>query len=509
MNPNDPIEALRQKYKITPTAGGTSQSPQDRLAEFKKGIAPSTTNTAAVGGTAGDFASNVNKDLSSAGSDFAHAITDAPQRAKEIGTIPAVGEAGLRAAGAAGGGLLSFASDAVKAIPGVSQLLEHINTNLADQQAHADPNSLGQKLIKTLSDLAVKHPEITKDVGAAANVAGAAGGMKALTDAGAALPNAVDRAKSLLPNAARSADSLATNEAVANIAKQEGGIVAPTKTAGQIAEEGQQKTWDVIKPKISPGEMNGAAASGRIARTGETGVVSQVPTKADLPDIKLAHPYVEAAAGDPIKTIANIKQGIADEAATLRKAVGTQGGTFSTSNIKGVISEVKVPLAIKDSAEMTQVNNIKNYVSELADGVDKNPTGALDLAQQFRQGINSEFGENIWGKGTPISNYIKSVNKALNDFISTRLPEGKLPDGTLIADSFKKQSRLYDIMDNIQLPKLGDAAINPVEEAPLKIPGSPLSEAAKKFGKEHPILRGTAKAAGRAVGIGAGVHLVP
>jgi hypothetical protein len=219
--------------------------------------------------------------------------------------------------------------------------------------------------------------------------------------------------------------------------------------------------------------------------------------------------YAKTPHGDPIKTAANIKQGIADEAAKLRQAVGTQGGTFSTSNIKGVVDKVNIPAAIKNGAEMNQVNNIKEFVANIADGVDKNPQGALDLAQNFRQNINSEFGENIWGKGTPISNYIKSVNKALNDFISTRLPGGVLPDGTKIADSFAKQSKLYDIMDDIQMPKLGDAAINPTEAPALKVPGSPLSEAAKAYGKEHPIIKGAAKAAGRAAGIGAGVHLIP
>lgn len=382
-------------------------------------------------------------------------------------------------------------------------------------------NDAGASVAKILDKFQVQHPDLYKTIAGlgqgAALAVGANEGPTASEAAniakgvaktgGQVISDAVYGATDLIPKVAKT-DS-ATAEAIANIAKQEGGIVAPAKTASQLAEEAQQKTWDVIKPKLTPGEMSDAAASGRIARTGETGVVTQVPTKADLADIKLAQPYVEAANGDPIKAIANIRQGIADEAAKLREAVGTQGGTFSVSNVKGAINDVKVPLAIKDSAEMTQVDNIKNYVAELAKGVDKNPTGALDLSQKFRQGINSEFGENIWGKDTPISNYIKNVNKALNDFISTRLPEGTLPDGTLIKDSFAKQSQLYNIMDNIQLPNLGEAAINPTPEAPLKVPGSPLGEAAKKFGKEHPIIKGAAKAAGRAAGIGAGVHLIP
>lgn len=376
-------------------------------------------------------------------------------------------------------------------------------------------SSSAQGYAKEWGKLSAQYPEITKSVAGIAQAAGLViGGDGAPTAEETAniVKQGAGVAKDIVTNAPRgtsAAISDGTEEAITNIAKQEGGIVAPAKTAAQIAQESQAKTWDIIKPKLTPSEMNEAAASGKIARTGETGVVTQVPTATDAANIKLAQPYVEAAGGDPIKTVSNIKQGIATEADKLRSAVGTQGGTFSTSNVQGAISKVKIPLAIKGSAEMTQVENIKNYVTELASKVDKNPSGALDLSQKFRQGINSEFGENIWGKGTPISNYIKSVNKALNDFISTRLPDGKLPDGTLIKDSFAKQSKLYDIMENIQVPKLGEAAINPTEEAPLKVPGSPLEETAKKFGKEHPIIKGTVKTVGKAVGLGAGVHLVP
>jgi hypothetical protein len=305
------------------------------------------------------------------------------------------------------------------------------------------------------------------------------------------------------------ADTLSTNEGIANIANQEKGIVPPAKTPAQTTAETQQQTWNVIKPKLSANDMTSAASNGSIVRTGEMGTVTQVPTASDLSDIKLAQPYVEAAKGDPLQTTVNIKQGIADEATQLRNAVGTQGGTFSTANIKGVLNEVKVPLAIKGTAEMAAVNNINEYVTNLADEVQKNPSGALDLSQKFRQGINSEFGENIWGKGTPISTYVRNVNQALNGFISQLLPDGVLPDGTSIKDSFARQSQLYNILENIQLPKVGDSLINPTEAKPLKLPGSPMSESIKQFTKDNPIAAGVAKSTVKIVGLGGAIHLIP
>jgi hypothetical protein len=297
-----------------------------------------------------------------------------------------------------------------------------------------------------------------------------------------------------------------TSQFFSNLGDQEKfGIPSPASTPRQLNQSAEDMTWNVIKPKLTPSELTDAAASGQIVRTGENGVVTQVPTKSDQAAIKLAQPYVQAANGDPIQTAVNIKNGIATEAQNLRTAVGTRGGTFSTSNIQGVLNDVNIPLAIRNTTEMTTVNNINDYVASLADKVDKNPSGALDLAQQFRSGINNEFGENVWGKQTPIGSYIKNVNSALNKFISQLLPDGELPDGTTIADSFKKQSQLYDILGNIQTPPVGDAAVTPTPPRTLKIPGSPLQQTMQN----HPVITGAAKAAGRALGIGAGVHLIP
>jgi hypothetical protein len=356
--------------------------------------------------------------------------------------------------------------------------------------------------------LQVQHPDLAKILSNVPNIAMLFGGEEAsptvdqTINAGKTLASGLKDTASEIASSAKSAVAPdGTDEAIANIAKQEGGIVPPAKTAAQRAAETQAKTWEVIKPKLSTSDLSDAAANGKIVRTGETGVVTQIPKGQDLADIKLAQPYVEAANSDPLQTAANIKQGIATEAGKLREAVGVQGGTFSRSNIQGVLDKVPVPLAIKNTAEMTAVNNIKGYVVNLADEVDKNAAGALDLSQKFRSGINNEFGENIWGKNTPIGNYIKKVNQALNDFISTRLPDGRLPDGTLIKDSFAKQTRLYQILENIQIPKVGDALINPTEEAPLKLPGSPLSEKVKQFSKENPFISATTKAAAKAAGI--------
>ena len=234
----------------------------------------------------------------------------------------------------------------------------------------------------------------------------------------------------------------------------EGAGTAPVTTAPS-----NEEVWNQIQPKLSADELNQAARTGAVSNEGMMGKTTLSPQAGhDTDMITTARPYITP--GDPIASLKNLNQGVADEATNFRSAVGEQGGTWSTSNIQGVADGVKIPLAIKDSAEMTQVNNIKDYVVNLADQAEKTAGGALDVAQGFRQGINSEFGENVWGKGTPIASYIRNMNKALNDFIPNLLPDGTLPDGTTIADSFKKQTLLYNAMDNIQVPKLGSTNLS-------------------------------------------------
>lgn len=436
-NPNDPKFGIAQPQTQT-----TQQQPQQNDSN------PIT---------------NINNDLGARGKQFAEAITQAPQRAKQIGTVPAVGEAGLRAAGAAAGGLVDFASDAVKAIPGVSGVLNRIQQNLTDPQNGGVVGKIGAQLMSALNGFAAKHPEATKDLSSVLDIVTAVGGMKGLQEAGAKLPEAVQGVKSAASNIVKTSPGATSDSAV----------------------------WDMIKPKLSADELNQAAREGGIVKKGVLGTVTQLPQEGDKAMIEAATPYVKS--GDPIGTLANMKTAVADESSALRSAVGSRGGTWSTSNLKGLLGEVKVPLAIKDTAEMTQVRNVNKFVTMLADSVDKNAGGALDLSKKFRAQINAEFGENIWSKDTPIASYIRNVNRALNDqFIPKLLPEGKLPDGTTVADSFKKQTLLYRAMDNIQVPKEGS---NILTRAEAKI-------------KQHPVVS-TLTAAGGIMGAAEGLKHLP
>ena len=166
---------------------------------------------------------------------------------------------------------------------------------------------------------------------------------------------------------------------------------------------------------------------------------------------------------DPVATKANLTQAIADEATNLHNTI--KGGTWSQNNLAGVVKdESLIPAGAKGVSD-TQVANIQDYVMELGTKASKNAVGALDVAKQFRANISDVYGENIWNKDTPIAKYIKNVNSALNDFVSSRLP-----DNTAFQASLRKQSLMYQAMDNLPPAKVGQVVNEGLISKALKSP---------------------------------------
>lgn len=323
------------------------------------------------------------------------------------------------------------------------------------------PVGQGVTLAQALTQAQQDNPDLFKDTGNIVKILGAYAGVDAVPEVAGAVSDIGE----------------ATASGVAGAASD----IADAAGGGGSGGASDDQVWNMIKPQLSASEANEAARTGSLVKQGVLGTVKQVPSDADQAMIEAATPYVKP--GDPIGTLQNLQQGVADEANNLRTGLQGKTGTWSVSNVEGAVNDVKIPLAIKDTAEMTQVNNIKDFVSSLADAQDKNPEGLLDLSQSFRKQITSEFGENIWNKDTPIANYIKNVNQGLNDFISAHLPDGVLADGSTVADSFAKQTNLYRAMDNIVVPKEGTNALTRFASA---IENHPITGTIKAIGKLKP-----------------------
>lgn len=277
--------------------------------------------------------------------------------------------------------------------------------------------------------------------------------------------------------------------------------IAPTIQLAfpQGEQEAAQATWDMVKPVLSGNDLKAAVASGDIAPEGLLGKVMQVPDAQDLAMIKAAQPYV--VPGDVLQTAKNLNQAFFDLDETATNGIAGQGGAWSASNLQGALNDIKVPLALKNTAEMTVVNNVQNYVMELAQATDEsgNPlisrdaSGADQLATEFRSSISKEYGENIWNKDTPQANYIKSVNRALNTFADSRLPEDfTLSNGQTPAEVRQTQSLLKQALTNVaaKAPEEGESTTKlgkAVEGVKGAVKG--IAKTAMKFGPAGAIIK--------------------
>lgn len=258
---------------------------------------------------------------------------------------------------------------------------------------------------------------------------------------------------------------------------------------GNSVEDVNQRVWDMVQPKLNAKGMTSAVKAGNISQEGMLKTTTLNPSKFDQEMVDAVAPYV-ADAKDPLEAVQNMSEAVDEESNRLIEGVKDQGGTWTGTQMKGAVDEASVPIGVKGVSE-SQVQGIKDYVGSLSEDAPKDASGALRVAKDFRQTINSEFGQNIWSKDTPIASYIRNVNKSLNDFAAGTLPEeGTLADGTKFVDSLRKQTLLYRAIDNVA-PKVGKVGQNVITRAIAS----------------HPVFSGVAKTAARAAGFGAAVKL--
>ena len=318
-------------------------------------------------GLVGTFATNVNKDLTASGKQFAESITQVPQRAQEIGnkvgnqavgTGLAVAEGGLRAAGATAGGLLSFANDAVRAIPGVDAFLNHVGQGFTKQTAD-NPNSMGAKLVQGLNDFTTKHPNATQDLGSILNVVGAVFGMKGLQSAGEKLPATIQGMKNTATSVVEGAKGLATSAKNTITGANES---LSGKTMEQILATPENQIY-----KLTPTERNVYFDNARNQVTSKSGAIdAQIKadlatrTQASQAEAEALQRKVSVASRD--ETVAlrpQIRTALAKQSATYRQLVDEEIAQHASTPVSATELKQFVVSRFPDNPGMAEAVNGK------------------------------------------------------------------------------------------------------------------------------------------------------
>jgi hypothetical protein len=198
--------------------------------------------------------------------------------------------------------------------------------------------------------------------------------------------------------------------------------------------------WDTIKPEL--GKINSTKAG----MLEETGIGKAATVKPNQEMITAATPYVKDAK-TPLQAVTNMQAGIAEKGDALQKALKDTKAIYTKSQVQGAFNKIE-PSAdvVGDTAKIYDKVKAK-ALSLVGNG------GTLDKLLQARKDfdayINSSF-PNLYDSDrlSGIKKAVLDIRGSLNDVIESRLPDGKLPDGTTFRASLNDQKLLYQAIDN-------------------------------------------------------------
>lgn len=257
-----------------------------------------------------------------------------------------------------------------------------------------------------------------------------------------------------------------------------------------LAEKELQDTTNLVRPKLTPTMEAEAKAAGRGKTSGILKSTEITPSTREVQMGQFAHEAGVSKGNLFDKNIQLAKDAQKTSANELRSGLQTAKGSWSRNDVVSSLNNIKTPITIKSDPTLTRLaNNFKKAIVNIASNSDKKPVGLLDLRQGVDDLIEKEFPSNIYSKDTPVGQYIREIRTALNDMAESKLPEGKLPNGSTFKTEMKRQHLLYDVIDNLaeKAPKQGESA-------------RPIIQKAKGLLKKHPYIS-TAVLGGTAGGI--------
>lgn len=250
------------------------------------------------------------------------------------------------------------------------------------------------------------------------------------------------------------------------------GDVLAKKTLASAEQSALKKTVDIVSPKLTAKETAQAIAEGR-------GKPAGIFSKAKInPDQRLRD-VAEATKGivkgkDPIEDVNNVRSALSKEAESLSGKVKNVKQAVSDKGVKTWLDNVEKPIEIKaDPTQNRKFDITKNALLKLVDRNEKNVSGMLKARKEFDALVQREF-PNIYDRvNAPFRTSVTSMRNALNDAI-----ESNLPDGFGYKESLKKQSLMYDAIDNISSKSVDQIGKTSIQQ---KIGG---------FVKKHPYITG-------------------
>ncbi len=425
----------------------------DLYHQYKGGYNPAPYSTAAPGqfnfsGTAPAETARpegLGGQLQQRGSDIAQTIKEATSG--QMGAPLISGP--LQVAGSLAGGIGDVANAGLKLIPGVKEIEEGIGEgakNLAQ-------TPVGKQVVGAAEGFSKEHPELSKDIGAAFDVATA---VPILKGVGLAKDAVLGGAKSALVG---STDAL----------------------------------YEMVAPKLGPKGLANAISKQGTTQKGLLGktVLNENPTVKKLQDIVQR----EVPGIDPSKPLVHnirlVQDVLTSSVEKLKNDVIASGKDriFSPNELRGVLNKIEAPISVRGTPFEKQLKPLKEAFVNISKEEGGKVSSLLPSLQKFDRLITDTYGAAFWTReAAPMRKAVREIRDAVSTFAEERLPPGL---------GFKKrrliQSKLIQAIENMA----EKAATGAVKEIGTTAP--------QRFLQQHPGVRGVLKAGARALETGIGV----
>lgn len=257
-----------------------------------------------------------------------------------------------------------------------------------------------------------------------------------------------------------------------------GGVAANTSKAGKMISS-EKKLSEMVSPELSKAEKATAITAGRGAEEGILGSAKVLPTNRNKEVMNAVRDVVNPKEG-LIQNVNRVREANFKEAEALKVAVGESKAIYNPNELKKALRSVeKPPMLIADAKQASLYQQAEKKFLEFANKEGGTPAGLLEARKKFDGWIEENIPK-IWEDQSvrPLHRALRDMRTSANTFLADRLP------GVAFKDSLKKQSLMYEAIDNMSEKAVKDIGTNKVT----------------RFVKKHPMVREAAKYAAGAAG---------
>lgn len=248
-----------------------------------------------------------------------------------------------------------------------------------------------------------------------------------------------------------------------------GGALAKRATnLGRVAMQNEadqkvlNKVVDYVSPTLSKQEREAAIAAGR----GRGAFISKInPSSRDVEVGKAVQGIVDPSKSE-ITNVNKLRSALQEEANRLKVSIGENKGFYSPNELKSALRQAeRPPMLIADERQGRLYDLAEKKFLEFSDKEAKTPAGLLEARKKFDGWLENNIPK-IWQDSTlrPLHQALRQMRTQANEFIAGRVPD------IAFKDSLKKQSLMYDAIDNLSEKAASDVGKNVFQRAAKKYP---------------------------------------